>query len=93
MRSSSNTLQAPQLLISKGASPTTRTIGETVTYTLDVTVPANVILNDVTVIDTRNDYEVALGTFANARDPATSALHADAADTLEVTLADLRDHE
>ncbi len=29
--------------------------------------------NDVTVIDTRNDYEVALGTFANARDPATSS--------------------
>ncbi len=27
--------------------------------------------NDVTLIDTRNDYEVALGTFANARDPAT----------------------
>lgn len=52
IRSSSNTLQAPQLLIAKGASPATRTIGETVTYTLDVTVPANVILNDVTVIDT-----------------------------------------
>jgi hypothetical protein len=28
-----------------------------------------------------------------ALDPSTSALHADAADTLEVTLADLRDHE
>jgi len=27
--------------------------------------------NDVTLIDTRNEYEVALGTFANARDPAT----------------------
>jgi len=29
--------------------------------------------NDVTVIDTRNDYEVALGTFANARDPQTQS--------------------
>jgi len=27
--------------------------------------------NDVTVIDTRNDYEVKLGTFARAQDPAT----------------------
>ena len=31
--------------------PTTATLGETVTYTLDVTIPANVILNDVTVVD------------------------------------------
>lgn len=29
--------------------------------------------NDVTLIDTRNDYEVKLGTFANARDPATQS--------------------
>jgi len=29
--------------------------------------------NDVTVIDTRNDYEVALGTFANAHDPQTQS--------------------
>ncbi|MBN9308704.1 MAG: rhodanese-related sulfurtransferase [Devosia sp.] len=29
--------------------------------------------NDVTVIDTRNDYEVKLGTFANARDPGTQS--------------------
>ena len=29
--------------------------------------------NDVTVIDTRNDYEVKLGTFARALDPATSS--------------------
>jgi len=29
--------------------------------------------NDVTLIDTRNDYEVKLGSFANARDPATSS--------------------
>lgn len=29
--------------------------------------------NDVTVIDTRNDYEVKLGTFANARDPQTQS--------------------
>src|SRR5690606_2766528 len=27
---------------------------------------------DVIVIDTRNDYEVALGTFANAQDPRTA---------------------
>jgi UPF0176 protein len=29
--------------------------------------------NDVTVIDTRNDYEVKLGTFARAHDPATKS--------------------
>jgi len=29
--------------------------------------------NDVTVIDTRNDYEVKLGTFARAQDPATKS--------------------
>ena len=29
--------------------------------------------NDVTVIDTRNDYEVKLGTFARALDPATTS--------------------
>jgi UPF0176 protein len=29
--------------------------------------------NDVTLIDTRNDYEVKLGTFANARDPQTQS--------------------
>jgi UPF0176 protein len=29
--------------------------------------------NDVTVIDTRNDYEVKLGTFARALDPATAS--------------------
>lgn len=51
LSTSSNTLQAPQLLIAKAASPTTRTLGETITYTLTVTVPANVILHDVTVVD------------------------------------------
>lgn len=49
--SDTNTLQAPRLAIAKVASPTTVTLGETVTYTLDVTIPANVILNDVTVVD------------------------------------------
>ncbi|MDB5539847.1 MAG: rhodanese protein [Devosia sp.] len=29
--------------------------------------------NDVTLIDTRNDYEVALGSFADARDPKTQS--------------------
>lgn len=29
--------------------------------------------NDVTLIDTRNDYEVKLGTFSNARDPRTQS--------------------
>lgn len=29
--------------------------------------------NDVTLIDTRNDYEVKLGTFTNARDPQTQS--------------------
>ncbi len=29
--------------------------------------------NDITLVDARNDYEVALGTFANALDPATTS--------------------
>ena len=35
----------------------------------------NALISDpeVIVIDTRNDYEVALGTFKNARDPNTKA--------------------
>jgi fimbrial isopeptide formation D2 family protein/uncharacterized repeat protein (TIGR01451 family) len=49
--SDTNSLDAPELAIAKAASPATATLGETITYTLDVTIPANVILNDVTVID------------------------------------------
>lgn len=50
--SSSVTLSAPEVFVDKRATPATRTIGEKVTYTLDVTVPANVIAYDTTVIDT-----------------------------------------
>ncbi|MBH0022899.1 SdrD B-like domain-containing protein [Salinibacterium sp. SWN248] len=46
------TLRAPDLGVSKSASPGTRTIGEVVTYTIDVTIPKNVVAYDATIIDT-----------------------------------------
>ena len=46
-----NTLTAPALGITKAAAPATATVGEVVEYTLDVTIPAGVIVYDVTVID------------------------------------------
>lgn len=50
--SSSVTLAAPAIGLTKSASPATRTIGEIVTYTVDVTIPASVVAFDTTVIDT-----------------------------------------
>ena len=50
--SSSVTLAAPAIGLTKTASPATRTIGEVVTYTVDVTIPASVVAFDTTVIDT-----------------------------------------
>jgi fimbrial isopeptide formation D2 family protein/uncharacterized repeat protein (TIGR01451 family) len=46
-----NTLLAPTLGIAKSADPTLATVGEKVEYTLDVTIPTDVILFDVTVVD------------------------------------------
>ncbi len=46
-----NILTAPALGIAKAAVPATATVGQVVEYTLDVTIPAGVIVYDVTVID------------------------------------------
>ncbi|MBH0116752.1 isopeptide-forming domain-containing fimbrial protein [Salinibacterium sp. NG253] len=46
------TLRAPELGVSKTASPGTRTIGEVITYTVDVTIPKDVVAYDATIIDT-----------------------------------------
>ena len=47
----SNTVIAPRSSITKSVDPTSATIGEPIRYTVDVTLPANVIQYDVTVID------------------------------------------
>jgi fimbrial isopeptide formation D2 family protein/uncharacterized repeat protein (TIGR01451 family) len=49
--STDNTVIAPNLTLTKSVTPDTATVGETVTYTLAVTIPADVILFDATVID------------------------------------------
>ncbi|MHC5797983.1 SdrD B-like domain-containing protein [Lacisediminihabitans sp. FW035] len=49
---SSLTLTAPEIGVTKSATPGARTIGEVVTYTVDVTVPASVVAYDVTARDT-----------------------------------------
>ncbi|HEU5149546.1 MAG TPA: SdrD B-like domain-containing protein [Iamia sp.] len=41
--------------LTKTVTPTTRTIGEVATYTIDLTIPANVELYDVVVVDTLDD--------------------------------------
>ena len=46
-----NTLTAPALGIAKTVTPATATVGEIVEYTLDVTIPAGVIVYDATVVD------------------------------------------
>ncbi|MBH0082191.1 SdrD B-like domain-containing protein [Salinibacterium sp. SWN167] len=46
------TLQTPGVHVSKTATPATLTIGEVVTYTVEVTVPASVVADDTTIIDT-----------------------------------------
>ncbi|MBC7632444.1 SdrD B-like domain-containing protein, partial [Aeromicrobium sp.] len=50
--SSSVMLAAPAIGLTKTASPATRTVGEVITYTVDVTIPASVVAFDTTVIDT-----------------------------------------
>ncbi|MEV8252778.1 SdrD B-like domain-containing protein [Rhodoglobus sp. NPDC076762] len=46
------TLRAPDLGVSKSASPGTRTVGEVITYTVDVSIPKDVVAYDATIIDT-----------------------------------------
>ncbi len=46
-----NQVTAPNLATSKGVSPASATVGELVTYTLDVTIPADIVLYDATIID------------------------------------------
>ncbi|MBH0052924.1 isopeptide-forming domain-containing fimbrial protein [Salinibacterium sp. SWN139] len=46
------TLRAPELGVSKSATPSSRTIGEVITYTVDVTIPKDVVAYDATIIDT-----------------------------------------
>ncbi len=47
-----DTVTTPELTITKAASPTTVTIGDTITYTVQVTVPTGVKTFDATVLDT-----------------------------------------
>ena len=47
-----DTLTSAEVTITKTASPTTVTIGDTITYTVEVTVPAGVETFDATVLDT-----------------------------------------
>ncbi len=46
-----STLGVPALAVAKAADPATATIGASVTYTVDVTIPGGVVAYDVTVID------------------------------------------
>ena len=46
-----STVTVPVLDLAKSVAPLTATVGEPLTYTLDVTIPAGVIAYDVTVID------------------------------------------
>ena len=50
-----DTVTAPQATIAKSVSPANATIGDTVTYTVDVTVPAGITTYDLTVLDTLPD--------------------------------------
>lgn len=51
LATASNTLIAPNLGIAKTVTPGEATVGEVVTYTLDITIPADVVIYDATVID------------------------------------------
>jgi fimbrial isopeptide formation D2 family protein/uncharacterized repeat protein (TIGR01451 family) len=47
----SSTVTVPVLGVAKSAAPATATIGEPVTYTVDLTIPGGVVAYDVTVLD------------------------------------------
>ena len=51
----SDTVRAPAATLTKSVNPTTATIGDTVTYTVDATVPAGTTAYDTTVLDTMPD--------------------------------------
>ena len=53
--SQSDTVQIGAATIAKDVSPTSATIGDPVTYTLHVTIPAGIALFDTTVVDTVPD--------------------------------------
>ena len=53
--STSDTVRAPDSALTKSVSPSTATIGDTVTYTIDATVPAGLTAYDATVLDTMPD--------------------------------------
>ena len=53
--STSDTVAAPASALTKSVSPLTATIGDTVTYTVDATVPAGLTAYDATVLDTMPD--------------------------------------
>ncbi len=50
-----DTVSAPMATVAKSVSPSTATIGDTVTYTIDATVPAGITAYDATVIDVLPD--------------------------------------
>ncbi len=50
-----DTVTAPPASVAKSVSPTSATIGDTVTYTIDATVPAGITAYDATVLDTLPD--------------------------------------
>lgn len=54
-KTATNTLTVDKASVTKAASPGTATIGSPVTYTVNVTIPAQVELYDATVIDTLPD--------------------------------------
>ncbi len=49
--STANSVAAQSVTVTKAANPTSATVGEAVTYTLDVVIPGQVVVYDVTVID------------------------------------------
>ena len=53
--STSDTVRAPDSALTKSVSPSTATIGDTITYTIDATVPAGLTAYDATVLDMMPD--------------------------------------
>jgi len=53
--STSDTVSAPPASVAKSVNPTNATVGDTVTYTVDATVPAGITAYDATVLDTLPD--------------------------------------
>jgi fimbrial isopeptide formation D2 family protein/uncharacterized repeat protein (TIGR01451 family) len=53
--STSDTVTAPLATVTKNVTPSTATIGDTVTYTVDATIPAGITAYDTTLLDTLPD--------------------------------------